>query len=147
MLVPVRASALGPAGSASGDNASHANLAIDHRTATAWQSDWYRSAAFGNLQSGTGLLIDMGRTVTITSVRIVLGGRPGADLQLLTGTAPERSLMRVQATADEVGGTLSLTMAAPEAARYLVIWFTLLPPDSAGTFQVSVYDVRIEGAV
>jgi hypothetical protein len=27
----------------------------------------------------------------------------------------------------------------------LLIWFTLLPPDSAGTYQVSVSDVMIEG--
>jgi hypothetical protein len=30
-------------------------------------------------------------------------------------------------------------------ARYVLIWFTLLPPDSAGTFQAVVYNVTISG--
>jgi hypothetical protein len=28
-------------------------------------------------------------------------------------------------------------------ARYLLLWFTRLPPDTAGTYQASVYDVRV----
>jgi len=27
----------------------------------------------------------------------------------------------------------------------VLIWFNSLPPDPAGTFQVSVYDLRLEG--
>lgn len=146
VLDPVSVTAVGSGGPQSGDNPGSASLAIDASSATAWHTDWYASAAFGNLQAGTGLLIDMGRPVTISTVRLVLGSAPGADLQLLTGDTPERSAMQVQASASAAGGTLVLRAAAPERARYLIIWFTLLPPDSAGTFQASVYDVRIEGA-
>ncbi|MGB6456977.1 MAG: hypothetical protein WBH47_21120 [Streptosporangiaceae bacterium] len=146
VLSPVSATAVGSAGPQSGDNPASASLAIDASAATAWHTDWYASAALGNLQAGTGLLIDMGRPVTISTVRLVLGSAPGADLQLLTGDTPDRSAMQVQASASAAGGTLVLRAAAPERARYLIIWFTLLPPDSAGTFQASVYDVRIEGA-
>jgi hypothetical protein len=145
LLAPVGATAYGPTGLGSGDNSSNAPLAIDASMATAWQTDWYRSAAFGNLQAGTGLLIDMGRPVPITTVRLILGPGPGADLQLLTGNEPERSRLRVQASVDDAGRNVTLRMARPESARYLLIWFTLLPPDSTGTFQVSVYDVRLEG--
>lgn len=145
-LAPVGATAYGPSGLGSGDDSSHASLAIDASTATAWQTDWYRSAAFGNLQGGTGLLIDMGRPVTIATVRLILGSAQGADLQLLTGNEPERSRLHVQASADDAGRNVTLRMARPESARYLLIWFTLLPPDSTGTFQVSVYHVRLEGA-
>ena len=144
-LAPFGATAYGPGGLGSGDDSSHASLAIDASTATAWQTDWYRSAAFGNLQAGTGLLIDMGRPVTIATVRLTLGPAPGADLQLLTGNEPERSRLHDQASADDAGRNVTLRMARPESARYLLIWFTLLPPDSTGTFQVSVYHVRLEG--
>jgi hypothetical protein len=145
ILAPASAAAYGPAGAGSGDNASHADNAIDGSGAAAWETDWYNSAAFGNLQAGTGLLIDMGRPVTITSVRITLGSTPGADLQLLTGNLPVRSQMLVQASASNAGGTVNLNLTRPEPGRYLLIWFTLLPPDSTGTFQAAVYDVRIEG--
>jgi hypothetical protein len=29
--------------------------------------------------------------------------------------------------------------------RFVLVWFTKLPPDHAGTFQVSVYDIRLRG--
>jgi hypothetical protein len=145
LLAPVGATAYGPSGLGSGDNSSQASLAIDASMATAWQTDWYGSAAFGHLQAGTGLLIDMGRPVPITTVRLILGPGRGADLQLLTGNEPERSRLRVQVSADDAGRNVTLRLARPQAARYLLIWFTLLPPDSTGTFQVSVYDVRLEG--
>jgi len=35
-------------------------------------------------------------------------------------------------------------LSAPAHARYVVIWFTRLPADSSGTFQVSVFDVRLD---
>ncbi len=145
VLPPAAAWAIGPSGPGSGDNASHAYLAIDASTATAWLSDWYRTAAFGNLQAGTGLLIDLGKPSSIVSVQLLLSATPGADLQLLTGNTGDRSQMRLQASASDASGSVALTVASPAPARYLVIWFTLLPPDSAGTFQAAVYDVRIEG--
>jgi hypothetical protein len=144
VLVPAGASAFGPTGPASGDNPDDAGLAIDASMATAWQTDWYRSAVFGNLQAGTGLLIDMGRPVSITSVQLLLGA-PGADLELLTGDTPALSQLHVQATANDAGGSVTLNLANSGPASYLLIWFTVLPPDSSGTFQASVYNVRIEG--
>ena len=83
--------------------------------------------------------------MTITAVRLVLGRTPSADLELLTWNGPDRSQPRLQASATYVGGTPPLATAALQRARYLLIWFTLLPPDSAGAFQASVFDVRIEG--
>jgi len=142
VLSPASAVAFGPAGIQSGDDPAGASLAIDASTATAWHSNSYPGAAFG---SGTGLLIDMGQPVTITAVRLVLGSTPGADLQLLTSNDADLSQLRLQASASDAGGTLTLTTTAPQRARYLLIWFTLLPPDPSGTYQASVYDVRIEG--
>jgi hypothetical protein len=145
VLVPVSASAFGPAGPGSGDNPQSASMAIDASTATAWTTDWYHTAQFGGLQTGTGLLIDMGHLVTITSVQIILGRARGADLQVLTGRAPTLTGMRRQASASDVGGAVHLSLARPRRARYLLIWFTRLPADSPGTFQASVYNVRLKG--
>jgi hypothetical protein len=145
VLVPASASVLGPFGPGSGDNPQAAYLAIDADKATAWVTHWYRTAQFGGLQAGTGLLIDMGRPVRITSVQIILGPALGADLQLRTGDVPVLAELRRQASASDAGGTLRLNLARPEPARYLLIWFTLLPPDSSGTFRASVYNVRLEG--
>ena len=145
VLAPVSASAFGPAGPGSGDDPQSASMAIDASKATAWTTDWYRTAQFGGLQAGTGLLITMGHPVTITSARITLGSTSGADLQLRTGKSPALATMRPQASADDAGGTVHLTLARPHRARYLLIWFTQLPSDSAGTFKASVYDVSLKG--
>ena len=145
VLAPVSASAFGPTGPGSGDNPQNTSLAIDASTTTAWITHWYRTARFGGLQAGTGLLIDMGHPVRITRVQIVLGSTRGADLELLTGNAPSLADQRLQASASDAAGTLRLKLARPERARYLLVWFTLLPPDSTGTFQASVYNIKIVG--
>ena len=144
-LIAVAASALGPAGPGSGDNSADAYKAIDASAATAWRTSWYRSAEFGNLKTGTGLLIDMGHPERIATVWLALGSAPGADLQVLTGDSPDRATMHLEAASHGAGGTVRLVMATHRRARYLLIWFTLLPPDSAGTYRASVYNVRIEG--
>jgi hypothetical protein len=113
--------------------------------ATPWISDWYATANFGDLQSGTGLLLDMGRTVTVTSVRLSLGGAHGADLQVRTGTGASPAELHPVATSSGAGGTVQLTLASPVRTRYVLIWFTKLPPDSAGTYQVSVYRITVHG--
>ena len=43
------------------------------------------------------------------------------------------------------GGTVRLSLTTPVQARYLLIWFTLLPPDTSGTYQASVYDITVQG--
>jgi hypothetical protein len=40
---------------------------------------------------------------------------------------------------------MRLRLTTPAHGRYVLIWFTRLPPDPAGTFQASVHNVRLEG--
>ena len=145
VLVPVSAAAFGPGGVGSGDNPQLASMAIDASTATAWTTAWYRTAQFGNLKAGTGLLIDMSHRVRITSVRVSLGSARGAELQVLTGNAPVLAMLHLKAAAGDAGGTLRLTLARPERARYLLVWITSLPPNSSGSFQASIYNIRLKG--
>jgi hypothetical protein len=142
MLTPVSATAFGPGG---GDNPKLARHAIDGSRATAWRTDWYTSARFGNLYPGTGLLLDMGRTVTITSVRINLGRVSGAGFQLRAGAHPSPADLPAVARAGGAGGVVRLRLTTPAHGRYVLVWFTRLPVNSAGTFQASVYNVSLQG--
>ncbi len=144
-LTPARVAAFSPYGSGQGDSPQLARLAIDRNTTTAWHTDWYTTARFGNLYPGTGLLVDMGHPVTITAALVTLGRAHGADIQLRIGAAP--TLARLPAVAREAGaaGMVHLRPARPAQGRYVLIWFTSLPPDPAGTFQARVYDVRLDG--
>ena len=140
------AAGFGPGGLADGDNSRVASYAITRGAPAPWQSQWYATAQFGNLKQGTGLLLDLGRTATITSVRIDLASYQGANLQLRVGdTDGALSSLRVAAAADDVGGTVRLHLRSPQQARYVLIWFTLLPPNGAGQYQASVYHVVVNG--
>ena len=87
----------------------------------------------------------MGRPVTITSVQIMLGAMTGAELQLRAGAEPVLADLQPVASATDAGGVVTLRPARPAKARYLLLWFTRLPPDSSGTFEAIVYDVRLHG--
>lgn len=143
-IVPVSAVAFGPDGTADGDDPQDAGRVLTD-PATGWTTQWYATPDFGNLKQGTGVLLDMGRTVTITSVRLSLGSQPGAELQLRLGSAPESGALRVVKTATATGQHLSLPLTAPTKARYVLVWFTRLPPNGAGTYQVFLHQVTVQG--
>jgi cytoskeletal protein RodZ len=142
-LTPVAVTALGPHGQ--GDDPGHARLAIDGSSGTAWHTDWYTTAHFGNLYSGTGLLVDMGRPVTITAAQVTLGRAAGARLQLRVGAAPALADLKPVMSTGSGGGQVSMRLGRPARGRYVLLWFTSLPPDANGTFQASVYNLRLEG--
>ena len=141
-LTPVSAAAFGPSGIGQGDEPE---LAIDGNLATAWHTDQYATARFGNLYPGMGLLLDMGRPTTITAAWVTLGSAHGATFQLRAGATPALADLPPVAQAASTGGVVHLRLPRPAHGRYVLIWFTSLPPDPAGTFQASVYDVGLEG--
>jgi cytoskeletal protein RodZ len=144
-LTPVSVTAFGPDGPGQGDNPGQASLAVSDNPATPWNTDWYATANFGNMQSGTGLLLNMGKPVTVASVQITLGSTPGADVQLRTGNVPQLADLKTAATATNAGGVLHLQLTAPAQGQYLLIWFTKLPPDTSGTFEAFVSGVSLKG--
>lgn len=139
------AEAFGPAGPGQGDYPQGASFAIDGNAGTAWHSDWYAAADL-NGQPGTGLLLDLGSTATISSVQLTLGPQAGGTVQLRTGDSPSLASLPVVAQAAIPGGTLTLQGAGPVSARYVLIWFTQLPPNGAGTYEAFVYNVSVSGA-
>ena len=144
-VTPVSAAAFGPGGTAQGDNPQDARLALAGHPATPWHTNWYATPRFGNLQSGTGLILDLGHPVTISSAQVTLGSAPGADLQLRVGNAPVLADLRPAAEANGAGGVVQLHPAAPVSGRYVLIWFTSLPPDGNGTYQASISGVTLRG--
>jgi transcriptional regulator with XRE-family HTH domain len=144
-VTPVTALAFGPGGTSQGDDPQDAGQAIAGSTSTGWTTNWYATARFGNLQSGTGLLLDLGHDATVTTARIVLGAAAGGVLELRAGDVPVLADLRPVARSADPGGTLTLRLGQPVRARYLLIWFTLLPPDSSGTYQATIYHVSLAG--
>ncbi|MHB1874948.1 MAG: protein kinase family protein [Streptosporangiaceae bacterium] len=155
-LQPVGASGFDPLASYQSDphneNSPAAPLAIDHSLKTAWTTQWYRSATFGGLKSGTGLIIDMGRKVRFTQVTVTFGSEPGADVKLLVGNSAARSKanldsMTTVASGTDVTGAATFTIKSKVTGQYLVIWFTRLPqkPGSGTWYMGQVLNVTVNG--
>jgi hypothetical protein len=144
VLAPASVTAFGPAGRGDGDDPQRAALAIGGDRARPWISQWYATARFGALKQGTGLLLDMGRPVTVASVRVSLVNS-GADIQLRAGSKPVPAWLPVVAHVSNAGHIAQLKPGAPVHVRYLLIWFTKLPPDNEGHYRAGVYRITVQG--
>ena len=147
LLTPAGITAFGPGGTSSGDDPQAATLAIDGDRRTGWHTAWYTTPDFGRLQSGTGLLLDMGQPVAISSASIAFGPMSGGAFELRVGNSPALPSLNPVAQAADTGGTVTVQVHRPIRARYLLVWMTRLPPDnSAGTYQAFIYDITVRGA-
>lgn len=142
-LTVASVAAFGPDGTSDGDNPGSASNVVDG--GGSWHSSWYTTPEFGNLQSGTGILLDMGQPVTVNNVALELGDAVGTDVQVRVGNTAVLGDMSTAASASDVGGTVHLPLSAPAHVRYVLIWFTRLPPNSDGQYQVTVYNATVNG--
>ncbi len=154
-LTPVSAhgfDALDTSGDPRDENDNLAGYAIDQNPATSWQSQYYLgSPVFGGLKAGTGLIVDMGEKVGIKSVTVTFGSAPGADVSIMVGNhgtlaAATLPTFTTIATADGVGGRHTFKATWAVRRRYVLIWFTKLPPVSPGKFQAQVFNVAFHGS-
>jgi hypothetical protein len=150
-LTVASVAAFGPEGISDGDNPSIASgiatsAVVGGRAMQPWYSSWYATPEFGELKPAIGLLLDMGKTVTVSKVRLGLGSQLGADVQVRVGKSASLADLPVAASASDVGGVVHLPVTAPASGRYVLIWFTRLPPNSQpGEYQISVYSVIVYG--
>jgi hypothetical protein len=120
-------------------------------TAGGWSSQDYFTAQFGNLKAGTGLILDMGQPIRLSSVTVQFGSSAGADVQIKMGSSATRSAqneasMTTVASANNVGGSYAFKATASATGRYIVIWFTKLPPAaSGGGFAAQILSIIVRG--
>ena len=142
-LIVANATAFGPDGASDGDNPAMASRVVDG--GGEWDSSWYATPEFGHMQSGTGILLDMGHAVTVNSVGLMLGAATGADVQVRVGDTADLDAMSTAATMSNAHGTVHLSLNSPASARYVLIWFTKLPLKSPGKYEVSLYKATVDG--
>jgi hypothetical protein len=136
------------------ENDQLAHFAIDGNPSTAWNTQFYiGNPAFGGTKTGTGLILDMGRQVRLSSVRVTFGFIPGADVQIMLGNDNTRTpsaldSFKTVARGTGLAGTHTFTVTSRATGRYVLIWFTKLPPQSAGSsnrFEAKVFNVVVRG--
>jgi hypothetical protein len=143
-LIVASIAAFGSAGTTDGDHPGLIDL-INGTAGQPWYSSWYATPEFGNLKPGTGLLLDMGKAVTVSGVRLMLGAARGADVELRVGNGTAPADLTTVAHATGVGGSVLLPVTAGATGRYVVAWFTRLPPDGQGHYQIDVFKVTVDG--
>jgi len=152
VLEPKSAVAFGPAG---GDNGSQASLAIDNQPGTSWTTDSYQgSPRFGNLYRGTGLMLDMGRRVNVSSVTVTFGNMPGTHVRIEVGDnaagdglTPPAGFTTLGRSANATGST-TFTGHGTISGQFVLIWFTklALQSDQSGHYQADVFNVVVRGS-
>jgi hypothetical protein len=135
------------------ENDKSAALAIDGNPSTAWTSQYYFSPVFGGLKPGSGLMLDMGKSVRLTSVRIQFGQSAGASVRIEIGNTDNRAPATVGALtivgrAADVSGTHTFAVHSSATGRYVLIWFTKLPPmhGSAKHYMAEIFNIVLQGS-
>ena len=109
-----------------------ASLAVDGNRTTFWRTERY-SRFF---KTGVGLVLDTGRRVRVRQV-VVDSATPGVRAEIRIGSSRTGPFTRVSPAK-----TLTARTTFPVAGRtgrYVVVWVTALPPESAG----EVAEVRV----
>lgn len=109
-----------------------------------WRTQRYRSAAYGGLKPGVGLLVDLGTSKRVRAATMT--ATPGAAVELWAGDRPTQSPDGFRSAArQEVGdGPTTLRAAEGGAHRYWLVWVTRLAPDNDG-YAAELRDLKLSG--
>ncbi|MGC4769753.1 protein kinase family protein [Micromonospora sp. DT44] len=124
-----------------------------------WETDRYPNATYGNLKTGMGVWLDLGSPHTVKSLQAVLSGR-GATAKLLAGTTTypstsngDKSMVsnyktEIGVLKEHDGTTMTFNgFDADQKYRYLLLWFTELPPNGDdGGFKLGVQEITVQGS-
>ncbi|WP_283139518.1 protein kinase family protein [Rhizohabitans arisaemae] len=126
------------------ENPEYLKNATDGKPSTEWHTDTYVSAELGRLKSGVGLLVDLGRQVSLSSVTATLGKAPGSSVELKVGNSPDLDSMSTVAKVSGASGETTLTPEKATTGRYLVLWFTKVPFENH-KYRGTVYEITVKG--
>jgi serine/threonine protein kinase len=151
-LTPASATVYNPLGSSGDDDPSDASKAIDGSASTFWHTSYYLGHQFGNLKKGTGLILDMGRTVRLSQLRVQFGSSCCTHVLIEVGnsntasTAALSTFTPVQSSSAAQGST-TFNVTKQATGRYVLIWITDLPPlaGSPGRYETMIHNITARG--
>jgi eukaryotic-like serine/threonine-protein kinase len=135
-----------------GEHPQDVDNAFDGNPDTTWQTQRYNSANLGGLKPGVGMWVDLGEPSTVARIDLALQPE-GAELAVYaandapptgvgSGWEPGEWGTRI-AEASSAASAESFELDEVEA-RYVLLWFTSLPPDGGG-HRVHVSDITVAG--
>jgi hypothetical protein len=122
-------------------------LALDGDPTTAWETEHYDTAEFGNLKDGVGLYLDAGRGVVARGIRIATA-RKGWELELYVSNRVPPSVTgwtKVgSGTMNAAKKTFDLDTGR-QRFRYFLVWITSLAKDPNGRYGTEISELTLLG--
>ncbi|MFD7404358.1 protein kinase family protein [Streptomyces sp. NPDC059866] len=118
----------------------------DTTPGTYWQTSYYEGANFGNLKSGVGVILDLGKAQQVGKVTVSFKGSTSVELRAASGDtgAMPTSLDSYTKVAEGSGATVTLEPDKALTSRYLLVWLTELPIQADdGKWRGRVIDVKV----
>ncbi|CAI9403849.1 protein kinase family protein [Aestuariimicrobium sp. T2.26MG-19.2B] len=135
------------------ENPNQVALAWDGKPTTAWTTLTYRgNPKLGGLKPGVGLVVDLGQSVTVGSVRVTLQGSPTAIAVMVpqgnaaSVTEPDMSSVkkwRQVAVNGEAGTSVTLSPSKPVTTRFVLVYLTSLPKVDAGRYRAGISELQV----
>jgi serine/threonine protein kinase len=128
-----------------GENAKSVANAYDGKASTYWETMWYSRADFGGLKSGVGLILDLGKSQHVGSVKVdFIGDTTSVELRAASGSSTmPTSLSDYSKVASGTGTTVTLKPDKTLKARYVLVWLTNLPQTSDGTYRGRISEINV----
>ncbi|MFE9448754.1 serine/threonine protein kinase [Streptomyces sp. NPDC006739] len=128
------------------ENPANINKVYDNSTRTYWQTDYYLGAKFGNLKSGVGVIVDLGKVQQVGKATVTFVGDTSVELRAASsensGTMPT-TFDSYTKVATGSGTTVVLKPGQPLKSRYLLVWLTKLPMQENGQWRGRVADIKV----
>jgi serine/threonine-protein kinase len=129
------------------ENSASVSFALDRDRSTAWETERYDTADFGNIKDGVGLYLNAGRPVIARGLSVFTPVK-GWTVELYVSN----SVPKTVADWTRVGGgdvdatrkTFNLDTGT-QRFRYFLVWVTKLAPSPGGGFKASISELRLLG--
>jgi hypothetical protein len=138
----------------SGDeNTQIVQQALAGNASDPWHTSYYFNySRFGNLKPGTGLILDMGKSVSLSSVTINFGATCCTAFEVMLGNSNAQATSTLKtfstvATSTQGQGSTTVPTTSKATGRYVLIWLTNLPPlaGQSGKFEAFVSNITLHG--
>ncbi|MEW2575253.1 protein kinase family protein [Streptomyces syringium] len=121
--------------------------AYDGDPNTAWSTDAYRGySTFGNLKSGAGIILDLGKMQQVGNVKVTfLGGDTSVELRASTSSDDvlPGSLDGFKTVTKGTGTDVNLRAGKGLKARYVLVWLTNLPQTADGDYRGKISEIKV----